>query len=420
MRRNLVLSNAISWSHLSILNLNTLLYLLFFFPSVTFGLLTAEIFPWAFLISLLLYKRFSWPFFLVFGFLIIHSFLSVVTVGLHIFPDTVRSFFAYSNALVSFALVSSLSLKHILRLIKLIFWLFLFLVTLGLLQHFSLINFLDPIIKFFVPRGGAQPLFASNRGIRLLAIEPARAGNELFFLYLVVRTIFIKKFRFLTDLLMVLYLALFVKSSMALMFLLLSLLILYNVKLFFVLPFMFIGFHLIDFESFGGRAIDLFVLLSKLNSYSDILFILMKTSGNRITSIFSSYLYGLYTPFGGGMGNWLESSRISLKMTGIDLSQLNYFKQNGLNAGSRSSGFFSNLILETGITGLFVVFTYVMLTLRKYWSISTESKCIILIFFIKIFFVGAVGHPVAWICTLIILRYLYDRNKLFSRRTLSV
>ena len=138
----------------------------------------------------------------------------------------------------------------------------------------------------------------------------------------------------------------------------------------------------------------------------DIVFFLVNSSGNRLITIYSSYIYGVLLPFGAGLGNWLSGSIEAIKASGIDVSEFSYYQVlgNGSIIGTRSSGFLSNLILETGVFGFFFVLRYILKTLKKYWNISKDAKIVILSFLCKIFFIGSVGHPVAWVITIIILR----------------
>ena len=109
----------------------------------------------------------------------------------------------------------------------------------------------------------------------------------------------------------------------------------------------------------------------------------------------------------------MKSSIDALTLTGIDLSQYNYFKLygNGNAVSIRSSGFMSNLVLDAGIFGIVVVLGYIWKKLYSFWSISVEAKAIIILFLFKIFFIGSVGHPVAWITVPLSLRYIKNNYK---------
>ena len=96
-------------------------------------------------------------------------------------------------------------------------------------------------------------------------------------------------------------------------------------------------------------------------------------------------------------------------MSGIDASNYSYFKiyGDGNITGTRSSGFLSNLILESGLIGFLFILRYILKSLKKYWHISKDSKIIILMFLFKILFIGSVGHPIAWVVTVLLLKYIY-------------
>lgn len=423
--QNLVRLELNSTKHFN--TLNFFIFSLFFFPSITFGIISAEIFPWVIILSIFFFKRTTSHFLLILGFLVINSIITLLT-NPSIYFEVIRSLASYLNSLIAFAFALSITYEKNLKFIKLSKIIFFILIILGFLQFFNLIEFLDPFIKFLVPRGSSTTLFEINRGVTLLSSEPARAGILLTCLYFLMRYVYInKKYRLLFDISMTLYLLLIIQSSMSLLFMLTFLFINYRLKfIFFISAILFI---LITFSlSFsGGRVIELFSDILKTNNLSDIFFIIVNNSGHRLISIYSSYYYSIINPLGGGIGNWMISSVESLSNTGFDLYQFNYFKEESLmmkgftnfdpnSVPIRSSGFFSNLALDSGIVGIFIVFKYVWDSLKKFWHISRESKNLILIFFFKILFIGSVGHPVAWLIIVFILRFLYENQLNQSRQ----
>ena len=140
--------------------------------------------------------------------------------------------------------------------------------------------------------------------------------------------------------------------------------------------------------------------------------------GHRLITIFSSYNYAIYNPFGGGLGNWFNLSIEAINLTGIDISKYRYFQVYGSGGiiGTRSSGFISNLILETGFIGLLVISIYLYNNFKKYWKISKDVKIMIIIFLINIFFISSVGHPVSWIIVILYLRFnfIFRKNHIRS------
>ena len=77
-----------------------------FFPSVTFGLLSAEIFPWAFIASIFFLRHYSKDFFLVILFFFFSWVLSILFLGP---TDSLRSIASYLNTLFAFAFILSIS-----------------------------------------------------------------------------------------------------------------------------------------------------------------------------------------------------------------------------------------------------------------------------------------------------------------------
>ena len=86
---------------------------------------------------------------------------------------------------------------------------------------------LGQIISFLIPRGSGEALSDSGRGVTLLATEPARAGAELSLIYFIVRSTIRKHLQIILDLIMLIYLAVILKSSTALGFFGLSLIVYY-------------------------------------------------------------------------------------------------------------------------------------------------------------------------------------------------
>jgi hypothetical protein len=391
-------------------NFTSLLFLFLFFPSITFGILKAEIFPWALVISILYIKRYSLDFIFLFLFLFLNTVLSMLYFNLDI-TSSARSLLPYLNVLFTMLIVTN---RNYIKFIYLIKGLLIFLLILGFLQYSGVLSNIDFIFKTLVPRASSESLSFINRGVTLLSSEPARAGNVLIFIYLSYRIIFINSLviRAISDLLILVYLLIIIKSAMASMFFILFLILTYRSKL--ILPTVLI-IILTTFTdlSEGGRVIELFITLSSLDNFEEIVTLLINTSGHRLLSIYAFYNYGFNELLGGGIGNWMNSSIDALYQTGYNISRMNYFIRfgNGDAVSIRGSGFVTNLVLDTGLIGLLLFSTYIGRLLKRYWNISEDSKILIIIFLIKILFVGSVGHPVAWITTFATLKYLYFKNK---------
>jgi len=390
-------------------------FTLFFFPSITFNLLSAEIFPWVIISAIFFFRKTTNYFIIVLYGLIFHTIIFGFFTNIDPSLESFRSLFSYLNSLLAFAFLISAPIQTIYRFAKLIKLIFYFLIILGLLQSFNLIDSLDSLFKFFVPRSSSSNLDFMNRGVTLFSTEPARAGNSLLFIYLSVRYLYtLKKYRIFTDLFMFFYLLLIIQSSMSLIVFLIFIILQYRLKLIIPLAItlLFLLTFSINFDE-GGRAFDLTLQILELDNINDIIFLLVDSSGNRLFSIYSYWLYGIYFPFGGGIGNWLYTSVESLTISGLNPNNYSFFQKFGINSPFRASGFFSNLVLDTGIFGFLLVFSYVINSLKKFWKISLDTKVIILLFLFKILFIGSVGHPVAWIVVVVVVRSLMEaKNKI--------
>ena len=128
----------------NIISVFSLFSILLFFPSITFGLYSSEIFPWAFLFSIIYLKKINKPFlFIVFLFLFFFTYSIITNFQNFSYFEGFRSLGAYFNSILPFFLILSLSLERVYKLIRVAKYIFYFLLILGLLQFFGLIDFFD-------------------------------------------------------------------------------------------------------------------------------------------------------------------------------------------------------------------------------------------------------------------------------------
>lgn len=386
---------------------------LIFFPSITFSLIQAEIFPWASIFVLIYMRKYNFGLlFITIYFLLSGTYAIYVSNGYYI-QETIRSFAAYLNPLLAFVFFIKIADSNIYRFAKLVKLIFFGLMCIGLLQASGLIYFLDPFFKFFIPRAYSFSMNAmGNRGVTLLSNEPARAGVEFLFIYLVVRTVFLtKRQKVVSDLFVGFFILLIIKSFICISLYVVFILLFYRFKILIILiPFTIYTYLGISSIDYGNRFFILLKNIAFMTSFEDVIHYLSNMSGHRLISIKAAYSYGLYFPFGGGIGNWMTSSIEAVKLAGIEVSSLNYFIRFGDQYGEasfRSSGYVSNLMMDIGIFGTILILSFLFKFLKRYWIISLESKAIILLFFVKICFLGSVGNPVMWVTTVICLRYLY-------------
>ena len=144
-------------------------FVMLFFPSITFGIIKAEIFPWAIIAAFFYFKKYSKDFIFVVFFFLLCSAISFIFHGP---TDIIRSLASYINTLCAFAFMLTISEIEVVRFIRLIKLIFIFLLTLGLLQYFNVVDFADGLIKLIIPRGSSIASLESNRGVRLLYHKP--------------------------------------------------------------------------------------------------------------------------------------------------------------------------------------------------------------------------------------------------------
>lgn len=363
-------------------------------PSITFGLLKAEVFPYAIIFGLFFSKKYNKD--LIF-FLLALTFLSLISVFINkkIPVDFLRSFTAYVNPIFSIILIySSKKIRIIIE--KYAEKYLYFLIILGLIQYFNLIPYLDTFLKLLIPRATSEISEESIRGVSLLSTEPARGGLEFLFIYFYIN-ISKKTDRFILGFIILIFI-LFVLKSFIVLAVFLFYLLTINFKLRYVIYsyFLFLGISFfINKIEINSRSIILIQSIWNL-PFEDKLNFLVNTSGNRFASILSFYPYGMSNFWGSGVGNWELSSLQALKYVGIDPNDLNFFKYE-YNIGMRGSGYLTNLILDLGISGL-IIFLFFLLRIIKKISYDTKYEISFLLMFIfVVFFIGSVGTTTNWV-----------------------
>ena len=393
--------------------MNLLRYLLFF-PSATFSIYTAEVFPYGILYALTVIRKISIYLILIFiffGFSIIYG---IYRYGVIDYFEILRSLFAYLNPLLVFYVLCKVSGSVIDKFDKILKKLFIFFVILGILQLSGILSPLNFIFDFIVPRASSTSL--GFRGVTLISTEPARAGIELLFIYFYIRRFHIKPGnRIFSDILAFIYVIFVFKSASVLFVYLLFIALIYYRKSIVFIPIISTAAVLTISFSDGRAAVlirDIFSL-----PFEDAIWLITNTSGNRVISIYSSLNYGLHNFFGGGIGAWKHSSVEALNLTGINYSDLNYFRNALAERGGyffRSSGYFMNLLMDTGYIGCLAVFSFIYRTTRiirkKRQILNKDDTPFYLVFIFNILIVGSVGAPVPWVVTALYLRH-YIKNK---------
>lgn len=395
---------------------STFLIYLVFFPSITFSIYSSEIFPWAILFSVLFIHVYDFYTIFYAVILAVFSFFVFIFQEYNYFDtyEFFRSYFAYLNGFVIGAGMLQLTEKYIFRFSRAIRNIFYFLIIFGLLQYFGIIDFLEPLISLLVPR--ARIGTSGTRGITLLSSEPSRAAYELSFIYLAYRIIFLKgkKYKVAADLFFLFFQIFLIRSMTGIFYSIFLILILNfkNIKTFLTMFLAIILFFLIifqlDFVTDIRALSGLNLLIKNLNSFEAFFNFLLDESGFRLISIIASLKYGIYHPFGGGIGNWEETSIDALQLTRHEPSEIDFFvfHANSSWAPIRPTSYLFSLFLDVGIIGVIIfIFIFYKVFLKKYFKISISTKQATLFFIFYLITVGDVGNPVPWVCFAFILKY---------------
>lgn len=385
---------------------------LLFFPSINFKILSAEIFPWAIIYYFMHKIKITKNGIIISSIIIINLSYGVFYYEKITF-EIIRSLFAYLNVILIFSLIMNFNNNKIIILLSSGKKIFVFLLILALFQSIGFTNnfIFESIIENIMQRGNVS-YYGGGRGISLLSTEPSRAAMELTFIYLLFRYIYIKKWYVFFDLLMLIVLIFLIKSATGLFYFSLFLILVYFKNFLYLLVF-FIAllsfiylFPNINIEEFQKiRALS--VLLSLINTDNLTLFIeqLFNLSGFRLISVYSSYIFGLTSLFGGGIGYWEYSSVYAMTNSGINAADINYFlwRSDGAYTPIRPTSFVASLLLDFGLMALIIIFYLfkdIVVTLIKNKSIRVP----IILFFIYVFFYGTIGNPIPWIVIALIIK----------------
>jgi hypothetical protein len=395
------------------------LSILIFFPSVTFGLINAEVFPWALLFTIYKLKRINIYFLFIFALFFSSFIFTTYMYGLAYLVESFRSIFAYINPLLMFLFLMSLDIKNITKLIIILRYVLLVMLIFGILQSIGLISFLDPLFKFMIPRGGATE-FGGGRGVMLFSTEPSRAAYEIIFIYATFRLSKIINgtlINIVMDILFSLYLLLIIKSAVGFSILLLYFVIIYRLKLIFVL---FLAIPLLISFFVDNRAISVLFQILSSTSLDEVHKLIVNASGFRLVSVISAYYYGLSNLFGGGVGAWAISSINSMIAAGFSANELHYFisEANAEFIGVRPTSYAANFALDFGLIGIFSLAYLILPYIKRAWSCGREIKPIVIIFLFSLLFYGEVGNPIPWLCFALSIRYLEDKINIINKNYL--
>jgi len=381
-----------------------LLYSLFF-PSVTFGLLAAEVFPYALIFSILVRKKYYKNEIYIYSLFLVSILWGILKFQYFSF-EIIRSLAAYINPLIIFFTIMFMSDSFVIKIISAFKKTFFFLIILAIIQFSGLLTILNisSLFEFLVPRSAVTELGA-GRGVTLLSTEPSRAATELIFIYLCCRfTCLNKNTHLLFDVIVFIILALIIKSAIGILFF--ALFYITTINLTRIVPFLLVIFVVITYlvGDANVRWLVVFAEISKAENLQVLWSVLVNSSGFRFISVYAGYLYGFLNPFGAGIGFWTDSSILALNLTNFLPQEISYFASRDHHdwVSLRPTSYLSSLALDTGIVGL-LVFLFMF---KKYFYFLFQRRifAISIPFLAYFFMIGSIGNPLPWMALAVVMR----------------
>jgi uncharacterized membrane protein len=393
----------------------TFLFLLIFFPSVTFGLIDSEIFPYGILVFFLIAPvNFTVTFFISTLLLLLN--IAIFDINQN-YTIAIWSFLAFLNGISAAILYCSINEKNRELFFKSLRISYYVLLVVPVLQLIIPTELSESFFKFFVPRAKVDAPFLgglSSIGVSSLSSEPSRAGIILVFVHAMVwhlRLISPQK-RIPIEILIII-IVLFVNRSATgaafyLIYLILNIrfinfLILVPILASFILIFdMELPF--IEFESKGLTMLSEFSYLALDGNFGAILQKIMSYGGTRFHGTLVSLIE--LPVLGFGLGNWSEGSYFLLEKHPY-LWENNYEFQNGL-WGPKPVSYISALILEVGFfTFLLILLLILISIIVSNLEISVNKGMLLPIF--SLLFLGDIGLPVIFLCLAV---YMFKIKKI--------
>tara|TARA_B110000908_G_C10243949_1_gene447711 strand:+ start:499 stop:1761 length:1263 start_codon:yes stop_codon:yes gene_type:complete len=380
---------------------------LLFFPSITFSIINAEVFPWGILIILVYKLRLDYRSCILIFFMFISILLGALFRN-EIDFEVIRSFAAYLNVILVSSFIVHCNDKTLIKIIGILKVVLIVLLSVGILQVTNALSFAEPVFEFLIRRGSVSSLDGSERGIRLLSSEPSRAAMELIFIYGALRVIgLFDKFSIIADLVIISFLLFFIKSITGLIFMGLFFSVIYP-KLIVLSLFLIPSFiYLVPAEFINSRALSLLINVAANSSLDNFFELSLKLSGFRFPSVISSYLFGLEYPFGGGIGQWMYSSVQALNGLGIEAGEIDYFRTefNSTYVPVRPTSFLASISLDMGLFGCLITSYWIAVGLFKK-RLHHKVLPVFMIFIVYLLLIGEIGNPVPWVCMLASLEFL--------------
>jgi hypothetical protein len=381
--------------------------MMLFFPSITFKLVPAEVFPWALIFTILFYRKIS-KYALVSIFIILLSALISALIYLEA-SETLRSTAAYFNSLLIFYTVISLDdrKRNLLAVYggSLLFFMLFF----ALLQKYSLLSWLQSLFDMLMHRGKLES-FSELRGVSGFSSEPAREAFQVVCLLMLIKCRFaLKPFLMVClELIVFIFIMFIYKSFIGLLVFVIYFGAFYS--RYFIkataLGMLIVVLALLNKDNFSNfigssRALSILFKLVEFNDFKSLFNFISDLSGFRLVSIISAYEYSVINLFGGGVGQWKATSIEALTILEVPPEAISYFDKCYGFCPVRPASYVSSLLLDLGailtLVILFPVFRIVLKNGEKNIKIAGY------VFVVFLFLFAEPGNPLPWLVAALII-----------------
>ena len=384
--------------------MDKILRIILFFPSVTFSLIAAEVFPWGLIYVLSKKKAFRYRELMYVIILLLSAIITVYNDSKY-GVEAVRSFIAYLNPLLLFFVLMNINKEEIIKLKSIIKYILVIFFIVAVLQYLSILRIIDPILSFLVPRGSSE-VVAGGRGVSVFSSEPSRASLEYVFLYAAFRSFgeYSKRRYVLFDILVMILVVGLLRSATGLFLLIIFYYFIYGWKIILYSILVYIPV-IVYFDD--SRVYEILNMMIAANSVSDLSSIIINTSGFRVASIIGAYNNLFYNIIGFGVGAWQESSIKAMENAGLNPVEIAYFRNRSSSdfISVRPTSYFANISLDLGVLGVIMIICVLYPYFKEAYSQSKDIRSLLFLFLFSFIFVGSVGDPVPWVALSIAIRY---------------
>lgn len=390
--------------------LNNFFRIFLFAPAITFGIVNAGVFPYAFLYSLINIK--AWAnkkniFFVSFIFsILLSSLISCFILGRennltqYNLIEIIRSAFSLINGPIVLLALLSLGFKEIRRIERTVFVLFPLFLVIAIFQYYNF--FITPsLFRFFIPSADNYNLLSIDRGVTILQSEPARSAFDLIFMAILIKMALIKRyenFHFLFDICLLVLIYVLNKSLTGLIYVIIFILCFNDLKSFIklILSIIFLFFFLFIIEGSIGNPSRIFNLIEIIfNNPQGISKFIYDNSGFRIIGILSVIPEVIKYPFGVSVGLWREHQSL------VNLVEISQYMQDSGTSAVKIPSFIFELIYDFGVLSLLPI-TLLYKGTKKIFMVLPVNY--LFFFFFGFIFSDTVGDPIPWISLVLLYR----------------